>query len=132
MLAVNPACRLRSAPAPCAVLAYPCDPAVRPPIAVPSMSFIVPADHPSLPGHFPGRPLVPGVVLLDRVLDAIEAVHGVAPGAMALPRVKFMQPLLPGEAARVELDGAAPRWRFKVLRGDVLLASGEVVAMDAP
>ncbi|MGQ4660511.1 hypothetical protein [Lysobacter sp. F6437] len=96
------------------------------------MSFIVPADHPSLPGHFPGRPLVPGVVLLDRVLDAVEAVHGVATGALALPRVKFMQPLLPGESARVELDGAMPRWRFRVLRDGDVLASGEVVATDAP
>ena len=96
------------------------------------MHFTVPADHPSLPGHFPGRPLVPGVVVLDRVLDAIAAVHGAAPDAVALPRVKFMQPLLPGESARVELDGATPRWRFKVLRGDAVLASGEVVATDAP
>ena len=31
------------------------------------------ADHPSLPGHFPGRPLVPGVVVLEQVLRAVEA-----------------------------------------------------------
>ena len=37
-----------------------------------------------------------------------------------------MQPLLPGQAARVELEGAAPRWKFRVLRGDALLASGEI------
>ena len=42
------------------------------------MRFTVPHDHPSLPGHFPGRPVVPGVVLLDRVLAAIEAAHGPA------------------------------------------------------
>jgi hypothetical protein len=42
--------------------------------------------------------------------------------------VKFMQPLLPGEEARVELEGAAPRWRFRVLRGETLLASGDVGA----
>jgi 3-hydroxymyristoyl/3-hydroxydecanoyl-(acyl carrier protein) dehydratase len=93
------------------------------------MSFRVPHDHPCLPGHFPGRPLVPGVVLLDEVVAAIEAGHGPL-GPLRLPQVKFMQPLLPGEAARVELDGAAPRWRFRVLRADdaTVLASGEVVA----
>lgn len=94
------------------------------------MQFVIPADHPSLPGHFPGRPLVPGVVLLDRVVEAIEAVHGPLP-PLRLPQVKFLQPLLPGETARVELDGAAPRWRFRVLRGQVVLASGEVVAAGA-
>lgn len=91
------------------------------------MRFVIEPDHPSLPGHFPGRPLVPGVVLLDRVVAAIEAAQGPL-GPLRLPQVKFMQPLLPGEQACVELDGAAPRWRFRVLRGDALLASGEIVA----
>lgn len=95
------------------------------------MSFVIAADHPSLPGHFPGRPLVPGVVVLDRVLEAIEADAGIVLGALQLPQVKFLHPLLPDEVARVELDGGAPRWRFKVWRGDTLLASGEVVAGDA-
>ncbi|MEJ7746902.1 MAG: hypothetical protein WKF61_09150 [Luteimonas sp.] len=90
-------------------------------------AFRIAPDHPSLPGHFPGRPLVPGVVLLERVLEAIEAAHGPL-DALALPQVKFMQPLLPGETARIELDGQSPRWRFRVLRGLDLLASGEVVA----
>jgi 3-hydroxyacyl-[acyl-carrier-protein] dehydratase len=90
------------------------------------MQFSIPTDHPSLPGHFPGRPIVPGVVLLERVLEAIETLHGPL-GTLRLPQVKFMQPLLPGESAQVELTGVAPRWRFRVLRGDALLASGEVV-----
>lgn len=110
-------------------------PAVAYPVAGPPpnasrMEFRIAADHPSLPGHFPGRPVVPGVVVLDRVLDAIEAGHGPLNG-LRLPQVKFAQPLLPEQTARIELDGAAPRWRFRVLRGDTLLASGEVVA-DAP
>lgn len=99
------------------------------------MHFSIAPDHPCLPGHFPGRPLVPGVVLLEQVLAAIEAGHGPL-GALRLPQVKFLQPLLPGEPARVELQplsipGTAPRWRFQVLRDDTVLASGEVVVGDA-
>ena len=91
------------------------------------MQFSIPHDHASLPGHFPGRPIVPGVVLLERVLEAIERTH--APlGALRMPQVKFMQPLLPGEPAKVVLEGEAPRWRFRVLRDAALLASGEVIA----
>ncbi len=92
-----------------------------------TIDFRIAHDHPCLPGHFPGRPLVPGVVLLERVLEAIEATHGPL-GALTLPQAKFVQPLLPGETARIELDGQAPRWRFRVLREQTLLASGEVIA----
>ena len=91
------------------------------------MHFTIPADHPALPGHFPGQPIVPGVVLLDRVIEAIEAGPGPLP-PLRLPQVKFLQPLLPGQSAQVQLQGDAPRWRFRVLRGDTVLASGEVVA----
>ena len=93
----------------------------------PRMYFVIEPDHPSLPGHFPGRPLVPGVVLLDRVVAAIEAAHG-SLGPLRLPQVKFVQPMSPGEQARIELEGDTPRWRFRILRGETLLASGEVVS----
>lgn len=107
------------------------------------MNFVVPADHPCLPGHFPGRPLVPGVVVLERVLQALRAQYG-EPLGLRLPQVKFLQPLLPGETARIELEPIEPdrsasersaskpagaaRWRFRVHRGEELLASGELVA----
>lgn len=97
----------------------------------PITRFTIPHDHPCLPGHFPGRPIVPGVVVLDRVLAAIEAGHGGALGALRMPQVKFAQPLLPGEEARIEVEAlpdiAPPRWRFRVLRGDALLASGDAL-----
>ncbi|MEO6104794.1 MAG: hypothetical protein ABIP44_14295 [Pseudoxanthomonas sp.] len=95
------------------------------------MQFIIPADHPSLAGHFPGRPIVPGVVLLDRVIDAIEAAQADAHAELPplrLPQVKFLQSLLPGQDASVQLEGQAPRWRFRVLRGPDVLATGEIVA----
>jgi len=91
------------------------------------MEFCIAPDHPSLPGHFPGRPIVPGVLLLEPVLIAIETTHG-ALGPLRLPQVKFLRPLLPGEPARVELLSTDDRrWTFRVLRGDAVLATGEVV-----
>lgn len=95
-----------------------------------AVTFVVAHDHPCLPGHFPGRPVVPGVVILDHVLAAIERAHGPR-AALHWPQVKFVQPLLPGETATIELDavaGDAPRWTFRVLRADSLIASGEVRA----
>lgn len=89
--------------------------------------YVAPS-HPSLPGHFPGQPIVPGVVILDAVQQAIEANVGTLP-ALRLPQVKFVQPLLPDEHAEIVIETPSPgRWRFRVLRGEALLASGEFAA----
>lgn len=90
-----------------------------------STGFVIGADHPSLPGHFPGNPVVPGVLVLDRVLAAAEAWTGQALGALSLPQVKFVQPLLPGQAATVRLRRAGGKLKFEVDRDGVPIARGE-------
>lgn len=82
------------------------------------------ADHPSLAGHFPGNPVVPGVVLLDAVAHVLEDALGVAP--RGLPSVKFLAPLLPGEAARIVLAPDGGRVRFRIERDGVAIAQGDV------
>ena len=64
----------------------------------------VPATHPALAGHFPGRPIVPGVVLLQCVLDEAERWVGKALSVRTLPQAKFSAPLLPEQDADVELE----------------------------
>nr|WP_208854125.1 hypothetical protein [Thioalkalivibrio sp. ALJ1] len=73
------------------------------------------ADHPSLPGHFPGHPVVPGVVILDQVA-AVAQAHGLGP-IEALPQVKFLAPLKPDVDFRVEIDppGRGDRQAFRVV-----------------
>ncbi len=51
--------------------------------------------HASLAGHFPGNPVVPGVVLLDAVAHALSAQLGRAVTVTGVPSVKFLTPLLP-------------------------------------
>jgi 3-hydroxymyristoyl/3-hydroxydecanoyl-(acyl carrier protein) dehydratase len=83
--------------------------------------LLVPADHPCLPGHFPGEPVVPGVVVLEAVLAAM-GVGASEPRALAW--VKFQRPLLPGQEATIRWRDVGSQRRFEVLRGEELLASG--------
>jgi 3-hydroxymyristoyl/3-hydroxydecanoyl-(acyl carrier protein) dehydratase len=94
----------------------------------PDCSFRIPASHPSLPGHFPGRPVVPGVVLLDLL---IEATTRACPGrrVVGLPAVKFLRPVRPEQDVAVHLQPAGD-WVAvsctvngqEVLRGTLALA----------
>ena len=86
---------------------------------------IVPADHPALPGHFPGRPIVPGVLLLDRVIAAVLAD---APGcALAgFPAAKFLRPLAGDEAFEIVWRREGDQVPFRCLIGDALIAEGRL------
>ena len=65
--------------------------------------FAVDPGHPSLAGHFPGNPVLPGVVVLDRVISAAEAWLGGGWRVGGLPQVKFVSPLRPGDEAFIRL-----------------------------
>ena len=78
----------------------------------------IPADHPSLPGHFPGQPVVPGVVILDEVV-ALACAERPDCRLESLSSVKFLAPLLPGQAAMIEItarDTTMGSFSFSVTR----------------
>lgn len=85
------------------------------------------AGHPALPGHFPGHPLVPGVILLEQVAIALRAWRGQRLACVL--EAKFVAPLLPDEAATLrltEVEADRPRVRFEIRRDGNLLARGLV------
>ncbi len=88
-------------------------------------AFAIGPDHLALPGHFPGRPVVPGVVLLDQVIAAARAAFGL-PAATALTRAKFPAAVLPGDTVAVALTRLdATRVGFACSVAGKPVASGE-------
>lgn len=82
------------------------------------------ANHPALPGHFPGAPLVPGVVLLDCVLQNAEQWLGRPLSLQSLPQAKFIAPLLPEQAAVLRLQLRGNELRFTIAAADATIAQG--------
>jgi 3-hydroxymyristoyl/3-hydroxydecanoyl-(acyl carrier protein) dehydratase len=83
------------------------------------------ADHPAYAGHFPGRPILPGVALLAEVMHAVAEATGRGAGEWNLASAKFLQPVTPGTALTLEHavapDGAV---RFEVRSEAGTVASG--------
>lgn len=68
---------------------------------LPVGSFVIAADHPAFDGHFPGFPVVPGVVLLDQAFAVIGVGATMRPGSVRLESVRFLAPVLPGQVVDV-------------------------------
>ena len=83
--------------------------------------FTADSKHPALLGHFPGRPIVPGVLVLDRVLTRVttELNRPIS----VLQKVKFAAALLPDETAMVACEATGDKLRFSVQarRADILV-----------
>jgi 3-hydroxyacyl-[acyl-carrier-protein] dehydratase len=93
----------------------------------------IPREHPVFEGHFPGRPIVPGSMLIDLVLAAWEGSGG--DPVTSVPSVKFHRPAAPGDTLVVHFTQTIPRTgvgagsgvRFTCLRGETLVCSGMLV-----
>jgi 3-hydroxymyristoyl/3-hydroxydecanoyl-(acyl carrier protein) dehydratase len=87
----------------------------------------IPATHPALPGHFPGHPVVPGVVLLEAVVAALGRQAGAEVRVTGFPAVKFLAPLSPDCDFEVSLSARRPGTAaFELLAGGTRLATGTV------
>jgi 3-hydroxymyristoyl/3-hydroxydecanoyl-(acyl carrier protein) dehydratase len=87
-------------------------------------SFRIAPSHPAMAGHFPGAPIVPGVLLLDTVLTCAEAWLGRPLQPTGLPTTKFLASLLPDEEAVVALQLTTATLAFTISRGDLAIAQG--------
>ena len=87
-------------------------------------TLVFDADHPAFAGHFPGAPIVPGVLLLDAAVAALEQQTGQRVAQIA--SAKFLRPVAPGQILSLAWD-APTATRFEIKSGPHLAASGSLM-----
>lgn len=85
-------------------------------------SIEIPLEHPTFIGHFPGNPVLPGVSILDLVVETFgQAVHGIS-------NAKFLKPVKPGDTLTILIDEPADGVaRFAVMRAKEVVCEGCLV-----
>ena len=68
-----------------------------------TLEFKFGADDPVFAGHFPGRPILPGIFQLELARAAAESVLNCALTVREIRKAKFQRPVLPDEVVRMEL-----------------------------
>jgi 3-hydroxyacyl-[acyl-carrier-protein] dehydratase len=100
-------------------------------------------NEPFFPGHFPGRPIMPGVLIVEAmaqtagilVFNSLPREHFKTPVYfLGIDNVRFRKPVIPGDQLRLELEITKHRqsiWGFKgkaLVEGN-LVAEAELLAM---
>ncbi|MES9903042.1 MAG: hypothetical protein ABW168_10200 [Sedimenticola sp.] len=86
-------------------------------------SFTIPATHPSLAGHFPGNPIIPGVVILDHLLSILNS-KGVE--VTSFTHAKFVKSAKGGQKIDLEVEHCSDITNFKLRHAGELIAYGEI------
>ena len=98
------------------------------------LQFIVPYDLICLEGHFPGKPILPGVVQIQWVMHFCNELFGVSGKRfLRLEVLKFQKIILPGERIYLGIrwDNQKNVATFRYTRKDHSLSSGRVVFTGA-
>lgn len=78
--------------------------------------FSFPALFVGFQGHFPGKPILPGVCLIQAMLSLYEAYHSIPIRLVELKTAKFIAPVLPGEDIIMECQEVSKRGREIVIK----------------
>ncbi len=89
----------------------------------------VPHDHPSFAGHFPGHPVLPGVVLLSMVMEALQSPLGTP---AQIDQAKFLAPVLPGDTLTLSVTTQGRSLQFELTRDTTPVARGQLSPLRAP
>jgi len=88
--------------------------------------------HPAFAGHFPSKPILPGVFLIEAMAQTAGVMLGSAgqrgvPLLAAVNRFKFLKPVTPGQELRIETKKLTDAGAMAYIEGTVTV-DGEIVA----
>ncbi len=100
-------------------------------------------NEPFFQGHFPGRPVMPGVLIIEAMaqVGGVLAFKSIEEGStkrfvyfIGIDKAKFRKPVLPGDQLRFEVvvvQSRSPYWRMKAeaFVGETLVCEAELMAM---
>ena len=101
-------------------------------------------NEPFFQGHFPGRPIMPGVLIIEAMAQTggVLAMKSVPPEQvknkviffMSIDKAKFRKPVIPGDQLRFEIDVIRQRSNIMSLKAQALVdgavaAEAEMMAM---
>ena len=107
---------------------------------------LVSRNEPHFEGHFPGHPVMPGVLIIEALAQAgalfAARLTGFDPARqviyfMGMDAVKFRKPVVPGDVLRLEVTplrrgGAVWKMRGEATVGDTVVAEAEFLASIQP
>jgi len=97
-------------------------------------------NEPFFMGHFPGNPIMPGVLIVEAMAQVAgimafrSGVQGDTVYFMSIEKAKFRKPVVPGDQLRIEITVLQQRgnvWKFSgnALVDDKLVAEADFTAM---
>jgi 3-hydroxyacyl-[acyl-carrier-protein] dehydratase len=95
-------------------------------------------NDPYLQGHFPGNPLMPGVLLVEAMVQTAGLLlpEGCFAVLAQIKEARFRRPVVPGDQVRIEADprmgvGALHRFAVSASVGGEVVAQAEIVLAEA-
>jgi 3-hydroxyacyl-[acyl-carrier-protein] dehydratase len=97
-------------------------------------------NEPFFPGHFPGQPIMPGVLIIEAmaqfagILAYRSGIEGKSMYFMSIEKAKFRRPVIPGDQLNFEIRAVkqrGPVWKFQgsVTVEAKVVAEAEITAM---
>jgi 3-hydroxyacyl-[acyl-carrier-protein] dehydratase len=91
--------------------------------------FSFPPELAVFSGHFPGRPIVPGILELEMVRATMEKFTGCALRIVSVEKAKFLREVKPGDRILLDLSFTPPGGRFSV-KGRALVGTEKAAQVE--